>query len=110
MTTITVNLDVMLSVIHNRLVADFDTYREFLNWMTRAQLPLWEVNRARITVRKQLIKDHPELLNFPPPDKTDSGNAKKYVRSVSKKVGYETCDVVPLRTAMKVRTLSAVLS
>lgn len=110
MTTVDVNLDVMLSVVHNRIVCDFAEYRAFLNAMTRADVPLWEVDRARVLVADKLNKDCPELVRHRPPEKTDSGNAKKWVKSVGKLVGYDAAEVNPLRTAMKVRTLSVALS
>lgn len=108
--TRTVLLSVALSVIHNRLVCSFDNYRDFLNFVVGRKIPLWDVERAREAVATSLKKKYPELVNYPPPEKTDSGNANKYVKSVAEKVGYTTIRVAPYhRHRVPARTASSAL-
>lgn len=79
---------VIVSVCQNRLVCPFDQYRDFLNFVTGANVPLWDIERARAATAKYLGQSFKVLRKVPaPPDKTDSGNAGKYVRACSKATG-----------------------
>ncbi len=87
-------LSIIVSVCKNRLVCGFDEYRDFLNHVTGEQLPLWDVERARAATAKYLLATHKPLTKLPnPPDKTDSGNAGKYVRECAKVVGVTELDI-----------------
>lgn len=92
-------LSVAVSVVHNRLVCPFDTYREFLDYLVGHHVALWDVNKAREAAAAAINKRHPELAKLPPPEKTDSGNANKYVRTVAAKVGYDTITMAPFKSA-----------
>jgi hypothetical protein len=102
-----------LSICHNRLLLDFPTYRFHLTYLVGREgnpLSLWEVAEARRKVADHILKSHPSLADFPPPDKTDSGNAGKYVRGVAKRLGMEELELAPCRTKLVERTLSEALN
>lgn len=109
MTTRTYPLSAALSVVHSRLVCPFDTYRDFLDYHLGHRVPMWDLSRARARVARSLGKRFPELTRFPPPDKTDSGNANKYVKSVAVQVGYDTVSVSPYRARVKPRTATVAI-
>lgn len=97
---------VVISAYRNRLLCPFDEYRAFLNYMTGHNLYLHDVGRARRAVAVELAKQVPELERTEqPPEKTDSGNANKYVRACSKRAGFEYVELHPMRKgAFKTRT------
>lgn len=106
MTTREFPMAVVISAYSNRLLCPFDQYRDFLNYMTGTNMYLHDVGRARRAVADELAKQVPELKKTdPPPEKTDSGNANKYVRACSKKAGFEYVELSPMRKgAFKTRT------
>ena len=103
-------LSVVISVCHNRLVCSFDDYREFLDFMTGVNVPLWDVERARVATANRLRTLFSDLSKAPePPEKTDSGNAGKYVRECVKAVGFSCVTVAPGRVKFAEQTLSGAL-
>lgn len=89
---------VIASVYHDRLVCPFDQYRDFLNYMTGHDLYLYDLPRARRIVADVLDNRIPGLKKTtPPPEKTDSGNANKYVRDVCKELSADTWTLGPLK-------------
>lgn len=101
---------VIVSVCQNRLVCPFDKYRDFLDFMTGASIPLWDVERARVAVAKRLENQYSILGKVPaPPEKTDSGNAGKYVRACSKAAACEQWTVDGGKVKFAVRTGAAAL-
>lgn len=87
----------VISAYHNRLLVPFDEYRRFLDYMTGAELYLYDVAAARRAVAPALVKQLPRLAKTSrPPDKTDSGNASRYVRKVAKELGVDEVRVTPL--------------
>lgn len=110
MTTRTFPLSVALSAVHNRLVCPFPDYRDFLSYVVGWKVALWDVERARLVAARMVNSKYPQLQHFPPPDKTDSGNANKYVKSVVKQVGHDVVVIPPSRgKATKKRTASAAI-
>lgn len=89
---------VIASVYHDRLVCPFDEYRAFLDYMTGTRLYLYDLPPARAAVAQYLERQHPQLKKSPrPPEKTDSGNASRYVRDVIKHMGRDHLTATPLR-------------
>lgn len=107
----TVGMNIIVSVYRNRLVCPFDQYRDFLNYMTGHTLYLYDLPRARAACADYLAKNHPQLKKSPrPPEKTDSGNANRYVKDVSKHMGRDEIGVNPLpKGSFKPRTPSEAL-
>lgn len=95
-------LSVVVSVTKNRLVAPFDEYRGFLDYMTGTHVPLWDVERARKAVAEKLTRLFRKIPD--PPEKTDSGNASRYVKACAKKLGYETVAFTGGKIPFEVRT------
>lgn len=112
MTSKVVPLNVIVSVIQNRLLCPFDEYRAFLDFQVGRRVWLWDVERARAATAARLLKEFPELAKMPaPPEKTDSGNANKHVRACGKALGGVTCyTLAPGRVRVKGRTLVDALS
>jgi hypothetical protein len=96
----------VISAYHNRLLVPFDEYRRFLDYMTGTELHLYDVAAARRAILPALNRQLPQLAEVPrPPDKTDSGNASRYVRKVAKELGADEVRVTPLKKgAFKART------
>lgn len=110
MTTREFPMRVVVSVYRNRLLCPFDEYRAFINWMINSDVPLWDVSRARETVAASIARQIPELADTdPPPDKTDSGNANKYIKACCKQAGFEWVELTQMRSRFKVRTASKAL-
>lgn len=87
-----------MSVYHDRLLCPFTEYRAFLDYMTGVEVGLLDVSSARRIVAMAVERQLPELGRAArPPEKTDSGNATRYVRRVAKQVGYEEVRMTPLR-------------
>ena len=104
--------NVVVSVVQNRLLCPMDDYRDLINYMTGHQVPLWDLTRAREVCMKRLVSTFPILKDLPPTwEKTDSGNANKYVRACVKAcAGVDTWTVAPGRVKFAERTLSKALS
>lgn len=104
-------MSVIVSVLKDRLLCPFDDYRDLLNHMTGRRLPLWDVASARRACAERLTKTFPELADLPnPPEKTDSGNANKYVRQCVKATGGIDCyTIAPNKVKLAERTLSKAL-
>jgi hypothetical protein len=101
---------VIVSVCQNRLVCPFGDYRNFLNHATGANVPLWDVERARAATAKYLQKSYAVLSKVPaPPEKTDSGNAGKYVRSCTRATGIDEWAIPSGKVKFAERTLSEAL-
>lgn len=97
----------IVSVCQNRLVCPFDQYRDLINHATGATIPLWDIERARAATAKYLAKSYRVLSGVPaPPEKTDSGNAGKYVRSCTKATGIDMWSIPAGKVKFSVRTLS----
>lgn len=98
---------VVVSVVQNRLLCSFSDYREFLDYMTGGEVRLYDVARARVRVADFLRASMPRLRHLPAlPEKTDSGNANRYVKTCHRFVGGETVAVRAMpATAFKHRTL-----
>lgn len=105
-------MNAIVSVIKNRLLCPFNDYRTLLNHMTGRQLGLWDVTRAREVCTAKLIRMHPELGELPnPPEKTDSGNANKYIRQcVKANGGVDTYTLAPSSVKFAEQHLSEALS
>lgn len=89
---------VVLSAYHDRLLVPFKDYRRFLDYMTGAELYLHDVAGARRATAASLERQLPSLAQTShPPEKTDSGNATRYVKKVAKELGCEELRVNPLR-------------
>jgi len=89
---------VIISAYHNRLLVPFNEYRDFLDYMTGTELYLYDVASARISVLTALKRQLPQLAKVSrPPEKTDSGNATRYVRKVAKELGTDELELTPLR-------------
>lgn len=106
-----VDLAIIVSVITNRLLCPFEDYRQFLNFSCGTEVPLWDVTTARWATRQRLLRDFPELGDLPePPEKTDSGAGKRYVKQCGKHLGGIECyTLAPGKTDYAVRTLSDAL-
>lgn len=103
-------LNVIVSVVKNRLVAPWEDYRDFLDHVTGQHIPLWDVERARRFVAARLLAQNKELRQLPdPPEKTDSGNAAKYVRDCAKKCRYDHLPVSTSKSKYVVRTSAQAL-
>lgn len=98
----------VLSTYHDRLLCPFEEYRDFLDYMVGTHVMLHDVARARRAVADALRKQLGELAHVEgPPEKTDSGNAGRYVKTVIKTLGYERVQVTPLKAgAFQVRTVA----
>ena len=112
MTSQVFDMSVVASVVQNRLLCPFGEYRRLLSYMTGTDLPLWEISRAREECAAKLLKLFPILKQLPQlPEKTDSGNANKYIRSCVKKCsGIDTFTVAPGKVKFVERTLSKAIS
>lgn len=87
-------LSVILSVIHNRLFCDFDTYRSLLEHATGHDINLWNVAPARVALAKYFAKEIPPSVSSPrPPDKNDTGSSNKFVKSVAKAWGTDRISI-----------------
>ena len=106
----TFELAVILTAVHDRHVCDFNSYRTFLSWMVGDIVWLWDIGAARRVVAAHLVEAYPQLADHPPPEKTDSGNANRYVKSVAKKINAEQLMVMRLpEGAFHTRTMSKAL-
>lgn len=109
-TSRTFPLSVIASVCQNRLLCPFEEYRDFLRHATGANVALWDVERARRVVANRLQTVFIDLRKLPtPPEKTDSGNAGKYVRECATVLGYDSLTIAPGRSKFAERTLSEAL-
>lgn len=93
-------LAVVLSAYHNKLMCTIGELREFLNYMTRHDIALWEIPAARTMTARSLARQFPWLKDIPLPPgfKTDSGNCGRFVRHVAARIGTFTLDVAHLRS------------
>jgi hypothetical protein len=107
-----VELNVIVSVVQNRLLCSFEDYRALLDFQCGHRVDLWDVPRARAAVAARLLKEFPELASIPrPPDKTDSGNANKHIRACAKTLGGVQCyTLAPRKVKLPARTLAEALS
>lgn len=88
----------VVSVYYDRMLCTFTEYRAFLDYMTNAEVGLLDIPSARRMVALAVARQLPELAKATgPPEKTDSGNATRYVRRVAKEVGYDEVELTPLR-------------
>ena len=79
-------VSVILSVYHNRLMCSFGEMREFLNFMTRHDVALWEIPRARALSAQHLSRQYPWLKKYEPPAgfKNDAMHSGRFVRGGEK--------------------------
>lgn len=105
-------ISVILSVVKNRMLCPFTEYRALLDHLTGVTVPLWDVARARTVCAAWLTKTFPELAAIAnPPEKTDSGNANKYVQVCKKELGGKGIyDISGGRVKFTERTLSKTIS
>lgn len=94
-------LAVVLSAYHNKLImCTFTELREFLEYMTRHDVALWDVPAARTAAARSLARQFPWLktIDLPPGFKADSGNCGRFVRHVAGRIGTFQLDVAHLRS------------
>lgn len=109
MKTAPVPVSVIASIYHNRLVAPFEDYRAALEHITGQTLALHNIASARKTAAAELERQIPRLKKTPrPPEKTDSGNARAYVKRFATTLGTdEDIAVTSLaKTKFKPRTFT----
>lgn len=98
MTTRSFPISVILSVYHNRLLCSFNEMRGLLDFMTRHDVALWEIPRARALSAKHLGKQYPWLKKYDPPAgfKNDAMHSGRFVRGGEKIAGTKELSVLPM--------------
>ncbi len=98
-------ISVIVSVITNRLMCDFDDYRAFLNYMTGTTVPLYDIARARGIVAAAILDRLPAFKRIDEPSsKSDNPNNSRYIKAVSKQLGVTEIGLRPLPGKFVTRT------
>lgn len=91
-------VSVILSVYHNRLLCPFDEMRGLLDFMTRHDVALWEIPRARALSAKHLSSQYPWLKKYEPPQgfRNDAMHSRRFVKGGEKLAGCAQLMVLPM--------------
>ena len=79
----------ILSIYHNRLLVSFPELRELLDYMTGAEVPLWQIPEARALCMVALERQYPGLTRIEPPPgfKNDAMHAGRFIKAATKQLG-----------------------
>jgi hypothetical protein len=87
----------IVTAYRDRHLCPFEDYRALIDHLCGEHVYLWDLPMARRIVAEHLEKRVPKLKTTErPPEKTDSGNAGKYVRACSKHMGFEGYTLAPM--------------